>query len=371
MATKSKPSKYQAQIDSETDLRYGPQLDALATLLSNAQSDRNQALSVNTSTANALSNASRLAQPDVSKSNQDYLSQLLAAKGTLGQDSAAWAGSGDPFKEASARDFANAQVRAAETTKASSDELTQRGLDARSGAVAGARAIGDRYAGQADQISQQAQSLTGQSGAYAASRLAELLGADAKTAHDTAQARADRQTSSTNAANQNSTTLAAAGVNPDGTIIPGGKADPKVKDKNKPVKWQTPQAAGKVSDTIAAAQATAEKMKTAGRSRAEIAKLLVGGRPTQSVQDPNTGAITSVPGVAKVPELYASVALDMVWDQHVSGRNVALLHKRRLKISDLGLPTKPKSTAPTTTVTPGASGTGGLPMGPVGPVSIG
>ncbi|WCB94489.1 hypothetical protein DSM104299_03226 [Baekduia alba] len=370
MATKTKKSsKYQSQIDSETELRYGPQLDALASLLSNAQGDRNQALSVNASTAQALSNAARIAQPEVKQANQDYLSQLLAAKGTLGQDTAAWAGSGDPFKEASARDMANAQVRAAETTKASSDELTQRGLDARAGAVAGARAIGDRYAGQAGQISDQAQSLTGQSGAFASSRLAELLGDDAKTAHDTAQARADRRTSSTNAANQNATTLAAAGVNPDGTIIPGGKSDPKVKDKTK-VKWQTPQAAGKASDSIAAAQAAAAKLKAAGRSRSEIAKLLVGGRPTQSVQDPNTGAISTVPGVAKVPQLYASVALDLVWDQHVSARNVALLHKRRYKISDLGLPTQPPKSA-TTTVTPGSSSTGGLPMGPLGPVSIG
>lgn len=365
MATKT--NKYQSQIDSETELRYGPQLSALATLLSNAQSERNQALSVNTSTANALSNAARLAQPEVKGANADYLAQLMAAKGTLGQDTAAWAGSGDPFKEASARDMANAQVRAAETTKASSDELTQRGLDARSGAVAGARAINDRYAGQSDQIGQQAQELTGQSGTYAASRLAELLGVDAKTAHETAQARADRQSSQDIAGAQiQSREDISSADRASREKIAAEKADPKK------VKWQTPQAAGKVSDTIAAAQAAAEKMKAAGRSRSEIAKLLVGGRPTQSVQDPNTGAITSVPGVSKVPELYASVALDVLFDKHVSARNVALLHKRRLKISDLGLPTRPpKSTSPTTTVSPGASSTGGLPIGPIGPVSIG
>lgn len=363
--------KYASQINSETDLRYGPQLSALATLLSNAQSDRNQALSVNASTAQAMSNAARLAEPEVSKANDAYLGQLLAAKQSLGNpDTAAYAASGDPYKQALARDLAGAQTRAAETTRDASHELTQRGLDARAGAVSGARAINDRYVGQADQIGQQAQELTGQSGTFAASRLAELLGDDAKSAHDTAQSRADRQATSTNAENQNATTLAAAGVNPDGTIIPGGKADPAVKDKNKPIKWQSPAQAGEAKDKIAAARVTAAKLKAAGRSRSEIASLLVGGRPSQSVEDPNTGAITTVPGISKVPQLYASVALDLVWNKHVSRRNVAELHKRRYKVSDLGLPTRPpKST--TTTVPPGASSTGGLPMGPLQPASVG
>lgn len=376
MAKGKAKNRYASQINSETELRYGPQLSALASLLSNAQSDRNQALSVNASTAQAMGDAARLAQPEVDKANDSYLSQLLAAKGSLGNpDTAAYAASGDPYKEALARDLAGAQARAAETTRDASRELTQRGLDARAGAASGARAINDRYSGQAQQIGQQAQELTGQSGAFAASRLAELLGDDAKTAHDTSQAHADRQATSTNAANQNATTLAAAGVNPDGTVIPGGKADPAV--KNKKIKWATPQQTGKAKDSIAAAKVAAEKMKAAGRSRAEIAKLLVGGRPSQSVQDPNTGAISTVPGVEKVPELFASVALDLVFDGHVSSHggttghgNVGELHRRRYKVRDLGLPTRPRRATPTTRVTPGASSTGGLPVGPIGPVSV-
>lgn len=369
MATKSRTRRYQSQIDSETELRYGPQLDALASLLQNAQSERNQALSVNASTSQALNNAARLAQPEVKQANADYLGQLLAAKQTLGNpDIAAYAASGDPYKQALARDLVGGQVRAAETTRAASDELTQRGIDARAGARSGARAITDRYASQADQIGQQVRSLTGQSGAFASSRLAELLGADDQRSHETAQARADRQAAGDRASSQNATSLATAGVNPDGTIIPGGKADPKVKDKAKKVKWQSPAQAGRAKDQIAAAQVTAAKLKAAGRSRSEIAQLLVGGRPSQSVQDPNTGAVSTVPGVEKVPQLYASVALDLVWDHHVSRRNVAELHKRRYRIKDLGLPTRPPKTA-TTTVTPGSSSTGGLPMGPIGPVS--
>lgn len=371
---KSSTKRYQSQISSETDLKYGPQLEGLALLLSQAQSDRNQGLAVNASTARGLSDAARLARPDVQKANDSYLAQLLQAKGTVGQDTAGLSAAADPFRASSARDFANAQIRAAETTKASGDELTQRGIDAQAGAAAGARAIGDRYAQQAEQIGQQQQSVTGQAGSFAASRLAELLGDAQKQAHETAQKSADRKTSTANTDSRNATSLTVAGVNPDGTIIPGGPKDPAVKDKGKPKKWATPQQTGSFKDKIEQQRAWIRAHKGMYKSRADMARDLSTGVPGTSQTDmdpksPTYGQTLPDPGVPKASsQLALSVALDLEYDQHVSGRNVGELHKRRYRVKDLGLPTRaPAKKRPAAT----APATAGLPVGPLAPVTVG
>lgn len=381
-------NKYQSQIDSETQLRYGPQLDALASLLQNARSDRNQALSVNASTAQALSNAARLASPEVNNANQAYLGQLLAARQTLGNpDTAAYAASGDPYKQALARDIAGAQVRAAETTKAASDELTQRGVDARAAAVAGARAINDRYASQADQISQQGQTLAGESGAYASSRLAELLGEDQRQAHQTAQARADRQAAADRADASNAqserNSERSAGIDPDtGRPIPGGRLDPRANGRR--VRWATPQQTGAFKDTVGSLQGwigqnKADYLKSAGgdvkKARAAMAQDLLNGIAGSSNVDmdprsPTYGQILKDPGVPRAKsQLALSVALDLSFDRHVSRRNVVELHRRRYKVKSLGFPTQAPSM--TATSTGQTSSSPGLPLGPLGPVGVG
>jgi hypothetical protein len=358
----STKNRYASQISSETALKYGPQMDALALLLSQAGADRNQGLAVQASTARGLTNAARIAQPEVSKANADYLAQLLQAKATVGQDTAGLSAAADPFKASSARDFANAQIRAAETTKASRGELTQRGLDAQAGAMYGSRQVLDQYAGQEDQILKQQQALQGQAGTYASSRLAELLGADAKTAHETAQKRADRQASSSNAANQNATTLAAAGVNPDGSIIPGGKADPAMKPKKKGTvrlpggaKLATPTAHGAAQDKID--QALTEIQPYVGKAdRAKVAQLFLNGAPettdwakydelkkaNPTWDQSRLKAESTIPAIPKVDKTWLSVALDQAYDGAVSRRNVAVLHRRGYSVKQLGLSVKRK-----------------------------
>jgi hypothetical protein len=357
---KSSKSRYQSQIDSETSLKFGPQLDALGLLLSQAQGDRNQALSVNASTAQGLSDAARLAKPEVDNANSAYLAQLLQAKETMGADSAGLSSSADPFKAASARDMANAQVRAAEQTRSSQGELTSRGLDARAGAVAGARAVQDRYGQQADQIGTQQSQLAGQAGSYASARLAELLGDDAKTAHETAQARADRQSREGIASADRTSRETVAAKNRDATA-------------SKPVKWATPQQTGSFKDNIESQRAWIKAHKGDYKSRAEMAADLSNGVPGASQVDmdpksPTYGQVLKDPGVPKAKsQLALSVALDLEYDQHVSRKNIGELHKRRYKVSALGLPVKAPAKKPAPRPAPQA----GLPIGPLAPVTVG
>jgi hypothetical protein len=359
MATRK--TRYDNQVAAESALKYGPQLNALAMLLTQAQQDRDQGLSVQRSTAQGLAEQARVAAPDVTKANSAYLSQLLQARQLVGQDAGALGAGADPFRAASARDMGNAVARAAETTRSAQSELTQRGLDARAGAIYGAKAVEGQYADERDKIRQQLQNVTGEQGTFSATRLAELLGDDRKQAHDTAQAKANRDVQTTNAANQNATTLAAAGVNPDGSIIPGGKADPKVKDKNKPKKWATPGQVGSFQDQVGSLQTwikahQGDYLKSAGgnakKARAAMAQDLANGVPGTSMtdMDPNSktyGQLLKDPGVPKAKsQLALSVALDLNFDQHVSHPNIVRLHKRRYKLKDLGFPIAVPSAAP-------------------------
>jgi hypothetical protein len=341
------------QVQAQTALRYLPQENALAMLLSQAGADRNQSLAVNASTARALSEGARLAQPEVNDANRAYLAQLLQAKSTVGADTAGLSSAADPFKASSARDFANAQIRAAETTKGASNELTQRGLDAHSGAMLGAKQVMDRYGQNVDQISQQVQALKDEEGVYGSTTLKGLLADVAAQQHDTAQKKADRDVSSTNAANQNATSRIVAGVNPDGTIIPGGKADPKVKDKKGPVRLpggarlQDPKVHGQFKDQLGTVSSQIQSMLADGDTRAEIATSLVQGEPAYKIKagtpNPATGEKAktdiTVPAIKAMSPLVVSISLDLALDGHVSKRNLEELHRRGLSVKQLGLPT--------------------------------
>jgi hypothetical protein len=328
VASTKRTRRYDSQIQAEAGLKFGPQADALALLLQQAKTDRGSEI-------HAARSAGRM--------EQAYATQHL------------------PLAQQLASQYAGLPNAAPELVMAQQEWL-QRGQDALAGAAGGVRAAEDRYSGTKQKLAQALQSLAGQQGDFASARLADLLQTDRKQAHETAQKTADR-------ANARLT----AGVNPDGTIIPGGPKDPAAngRNKNKPkaVKWATPQQVGSFRDNVEAMRGWIRQHKGDYKSRSAIAQDLLNGVPGSTIADPKTGNLLKDPGVPKAKsQLALSVALDLEYDRHVSHGNIEQLHRRRYRVRDLGYPIAPSAPRP---VPAPASATAGFPgVGMLGPVGV-
>jgi hypothetical protein len=97
----------------------------------------------------------------------------------------------------------------------------------------------------------------------------------------------------------------------------------------------------------AAVNAVQKALGGAHGSRSQQANTLLSGRPeqahTESQKDKKSGVTKSgkvidQSGIEPTDSLYASIALDIVHDGHVSKRNAQRLHARGLTVEDLGLP---------------------------------
>lgn len=117
--------------------------------------------------------------------------------------------------------------------------------------------------------------------------------------------------------------------------------------------WASPKDQGKAADTIGKALTYAKTMKQQKITRQQAGQILLAGQKSgggQPVYDTKTGQRKLNPdgtqattgGSSAIPsfeELWASVALDLAYDGHISGRNVKKLHDRKIKINSLGYPT--------------------------------
>lgn len=98
----------------------------------------------------------------------------------------------------------------------------------------------------------------------------------------------------------------------------------------------------------------AKQYKQANRKRGDAARVLVNGSSASSSiderkyqellkkgvkpVDARRRATVKSPSIPKFDQLYASVALDVAYDGHVSRRNAQKLHQMGLTLKDLGLP---------------------------------
>jgi hypothetical protein len=281
------------------------------------------------------------------------------------------------------------QARLGEGAALATSQLAARKVSAIEGeGAARAQAIRD-FGSDRDKIAQRALDLSREQGAFTASTITDLIGADAS-------ARADAKKQQATLDQQERNSLRSAGIDPDtGQPIPGGKLDPKAKGKGGGgPDWAPQEAQTKARSTISTALTAAQQLKKAGVSRKDAAQALLQGADEKSVElyDPTTGKAqiwqdgepgnkdgsktgqkkTTVlqGGLPKIDDqLYLSAALDMAYDNHLSRRNQKLLHDNLIKIKPLGVTTyqdwlreldkatkKMRSPHPGTNKTPGANG---------------
>lgn len=127
----------------------------------------------------------------------------------------------------------------------------------------------------------------------------------------------------------------------------------KDKGSEKDDKWGTQSQQNTAKDKIDYAVSAAKRLKAAGYTRSEAATVLLAGRGSQTVDG------TKVPGIDKVNKDFASVGLDIAYDQHISARNVKVLRGRGIKVKPLGYPLK----VPASSAVPGVGATGSAGVG--------
>jgi hypothetical protein len=342
---RSAADRYGSQVGAESTLKFGPEESSLRAALDDAGAQRDQAFAGAAGVRAAIEGSAKAALP-----------QLQGSYGTAQravdqvQQSLAGALAGTPLSGAASRDASGTKQRLAEALAAAEAETISRQRDAASGEAFARQNAQAQYATAAGKVRTRQQDLAREEGAFAQGRTGELVesargrsvtrrGQDLTAASQ----RAQRRTSNKN-------TDAAL----EETARHNRQAEANAKDKNhkstlaKPADVET--ARTRVQRALDAARTVAGEVssgdKAAGkkqRDRAETAKILVNGRGGQTIKnDPKSGDPLAnpikVPGVKQQDQLYASVALDILYDGRLSKGNQARLRRLGLTPKMLGVP---------------------------------
>lgn len=316
-------------------VRFGPQLDALDQLTRDARSTYRGTVSAAEGSAAASTAAIKDARPGVAKIyDQAGLKQAGLNDTLMSGDLAGLSGPGtDLIKAEGATEAHLAATHMNEAKVQALQELTNRGLQAQAGRASAVRQARATLAGDLGDIAKARLSLSGQAGAFESATLGDLLETRATRRFTASQKEKDREAAAKNNRADNRTSrantrdriqaqkeAAAAKGNP---TLPNG------------VKRATPGQHGTARDTVELALTQAKRLQSSGRSRSEIGQLLIQGRSPQTIDDGKGGKVP-VPGVSKVGQLYASVALDILYSGRVSKKNRKLLNARGLTVKGMG-----------------------------------
>lgn len=327
---------YQQQAETEAEIRYGGQQAGLESLFGSRTRDyQRQAAAQQTAFRSLLGSLGTAS----SRLNQTYNDAGLTP-------------------EARAQ-FANTPDGQRLLAQLARDQgaIQQQQLGAETGQQFIQARMADDYREDVDQINDSLLGLQRERGLFEQQALSGLIGEDrARRSQANAAARqqqfdAEQAISNREAAQTNA--LIGQGLLPDaeGNLqpLPGGKADPNAPGNQPEPKspWAPQGAQSSARSTISKAFAQAKRLKREGRARREAATFLTEGRPGQQVVD-RKGNKVNIPGVPSFEELYASIALDLAYDGHISRRNVQELHRAGIKVRPLGYKTpndipKPKS----------------------------
>ncbi len=349
-----KPNARQQRALTEAELKFGPEQSALASLLADTAGQSGAAIKQAQSGAQIVSRAAQKARPELKRIYDSSSSQQSAVRAMLDKDLAAAGPAASSFNLAAQIGAGGARSRTAEASAAAQAEATSRVPQALESGRQEVRNLRSQYASDRSKIAEKLGENAKQRGLFAQTRLADITDETAerkiKKRGQTLSSR-DRRASlqETSRHNQTQEQLTA-----ERNRI---SAQKKATDANGK-KWATNEGQAKAKDSIGEAQKHAEQLKAAGRSRSEIAGLLVKGRAATPVVDPKTGAKGTAPALPKIPETYVSAALDLTFGGGVHPATIKKLHDRGIKFKPLGYGkyAEPKAKAPNVVVAPGTRG---------------
>lgn len=350
---KAPADRYATQVGAESTLKFGPEESSLQAALRDAESGYSTEVAAARGTRRSIEEAAKTSKPKFAKNTATSLETVKSVKSTLAADLAKLPAAG-ALAGASSRDAAGTERRLAEALTANQSETDARARDAASGeayAVSNAR---NRLGDNKEKIAQRQSDMAKEKGAFSQARSGELAEAAADRRVTT---RGQDKTADTAAANRR-TSNANADATRDETARHNRETEKNAADAKNGRKPASPKDTEKAKTAISRALEQANRVKgevsgadkTAGvtaRDRAESAKILVNGREGQTIENDKDGNALAnpvkIPGVKATEELYASVALDLAYDGHLSTKNMKALQKLGLSVRDLGLNTKGRS----------------------------
>ena len=337
MAKKRLKDKVSAQARRDARLKYEPQRRQLTDAQQQVADQFSQAARAETASSRGIAASIDEVKPKVA----GYIGNAQGVSSQASQDLATYL-NGNVLQGAAARDSAGTRRRLAETLANTTTELDQRKVDAAAGAKYTIGSLRASAGKQLEKIGGQLTDLASDEGTYASSqadRLRQAAANRATTRRGQDLSHQDR-VASREAADRRASTRAAE----------------KEAEKNG-FKKAAPGTVKSTMSAIAYAKSIAADQKSkSGASRAQVAKWLVQGRPSQKVDV--DGEKVSVPGINKTDELFASVGLDLAYDGHVSDRNRKLLNKLGISVKDLGLPSRGSTGGKRPSVSYGLRGAG-------------
>lgn len=333
------------QAQNEALVRYGPQRFALRELIAQAVQTRDMALHAATGAQTAIQHAISLARKETV---HDYGAAGATTTGTRAMVDEALqgiGGAGQPFAAAIARERGTAQDRMTEGQTNSLQDLTNRRLEAASGAAYATSTAQRNYASDVGKIGRSYVELANEEGAFTQGRVAELK--KEKAAQQFQRDLAEMQQSAADKRSRRTARTQTRGQNLSHQDRQAAIKQREEAAKNKPgsgrtvgggVKIQSNSAHQGLIDSIESAKIDAKKQKDLGRGRQESVPLLTNGRNQQSITDPQSGQKLQVPGIKSHPSLAVQVAMDLTYDGKISRKTLAKLHSLGYSLKELGYP---------------------------------
>jgi hypothetical protein len=328
VARKRLSDRYRRQVRDESRLRFGGQKREIRAAARQVDDTYRGDVRTAKQGARGAKRAARSALPVASKALGEALARVDA--GPTPGVSAALGNLGP----AATRDANGTRRRLAETLAATQTELAQRIVDAEAGKTSAIRQARSVRAAELKSLSGKMLGVASDAGAFRSGRLGELVD-DArdrrvtKRGQDkTLQGSRERTRAQDQRHEESLEETSRHNREMEKNAAKNGKGKGRA----------TPTQVGRAESQIALAKTQAARLKSSGRSREEIAQLLITGRESSTIDDPDTGEKLKVPAVKKVDQRWASVALDLVFDGEVSQKNRRIMRGRGYRPKRMGYP---------------------------------
>lgn len=339
-----------SQASDEALLRFNPERSTLRSALQDAGGQLKQEVDTARGTSAAVRQTARASRPvfrDVYGGAQQTAQQsagdvLAATQGTM-------------LGPGASREIEGVKARLGESLASALAETQARENEAQSGMAFAINNAQSRFGRNVDKIQSRLGELDREEGAYVSGRLGDLLGEDRKLRHDTnQQTRQQEFQAGQNRAGRSVTRRGQTLSHEDRVATREQAARNAAKDKSPSgVKWRTPEGQTAFKDSVRSA-VEAVKPFAGKLTRGQAAKMFLSGvnapqevdekkyrdlkakNPTMTDGEAKRLATKPARKVAAIPETRLRVALDMVYDGHISPATRDVLHDAGIKVNQLG-----------------------------------
>lgn len=344
---RSLADRYRPQAQQEAALRANPQKRALQQALDEALGARDSTVTAARGTARGLRQSIRAARPSIREIFDTAGQQLAAGTGAVAPNMSSPQGSA--IGQAAATEHQAALDRNTAARASTLTDLDQQRVRATEGEAFAVRQAGTQYQSDASKVLKQLLGVSADQGDYAATELSRLVeaargrGVTLRGQDLSHQDRvASRKSQERTAAAKNKQTTQGKKWLPLGDQ---NDAQDTIHQALDFAKDFVPHASRKEAATALRQGVKDQKVKNLPINDPATGKQRIDQKSGLKLyRDPDTGKSTtqpeqSIPGVPSFDDAYVQAALDVAYDGHLSRATQNMLHRRGIKVRQLGLPT--------------------------------